>query len=149
MSPGQKVGQVAHQLGEDFFIARKQIGLDFKSTPHILFKGEIYADWLKGREWNAWLEESGFVERYGREAVEVLKIPDEDSRAPLIVVPGRGEPRGELINAANLVFPIGLLIIAIRFVLRVLLAVSGHVSVDPDESEEFGSSSSSAVESKA
>ena len=44
---------------------------------------------------------------------------------------------------------IGLLIIAIRFVLRVLLAVSGHVSVDPDESEEFGSNSSSAAESKA
>jgi TRAP-type C4-dicarboxylate transport system permease small subunit len=149
MTVSQKITQVGHQLGEDFFIARKQIGLDFKSTPHILFKGETYADWLKGKEWNAWLEESGFVERYGREAVEVLKIPDEDSRAPLIVVPGRGEPRGELINAANLVFPIGLLVIAIRFVLRVLLAVSGHVSVDADESEEFASDSSSAAESKA
>lgn len=149
MTAGQKIAQVGHQLEEDFFIARKQIGLDFKSTPHILFKGEAYAEWLKGKEWNAWLDDSGLVERYGREAVEVLKIPDEDSRAPLIVVPGRGEPRGELINAANLVFPIGLLIIAIRFVLRVLLVVSGHVSVDPDESDEFPSDESRAAESKA
>lgn len=149
MTAGQKVSQVAQQLEEDFFIARKQIGLDFKSTPHIVFRGESYADWLKGKEWNAWLEGSGLVERYGKEAVDVLKIPEEDSRAPLIVVPGRGEPRGELINAANLVFPIGLLIIAIRFVLRVLLAVSGHASVDPDESDEFPSDESGAAESKA
>jgi len=139
MSAGQKVGQVFHQLDEDFFIARKQIGLDLKSTPHILFKGQVYADWLKGKEWNAWLDDSGIPERYGKEAVEALKIPDEDSRAPLIVVPGRGEPRGELINAANLVFPIGLTIIALRFLLRILLAISGHVSVDPDESDEFPS----------
>ena len=51
---------------------------------------------------------------------------------PIVVVPERGEPRGELINAANLVFPIGLLIIAIRFVLLSLLAISGHSSVDPE-----------------
>jgi TRAP-type C4-dicarboxylate transport system permease small subunit len=149
MTAGQKIGQVFHQLDEDFFIARKQIGLDLKSTPHILFRGETYADWLKGKEWNAWLDDSGLPERYGKEAVEALKIPDEDSRAPLIVVPGRGEPRGELINAANLVFPIGLTVIALRFLLRVLLAVSGHVSVDPDESEEFGSDDADAEGSKA
>ncbi|HVU06095.1 MAG TPA: hypothetical protein VHE30_30300 [Polyangiaceae bacterium] len=139
MTAGEKFGQVMQQLDEDFFIARKQISLDIKSTPHILFRGETYADWLKGKEWNAWVDQSGLVERYGKEPVEALKIPDEDSRAPLIVVPGRGEPRGELINAANLVFPIGLFIIAIRFILRTLLALSGHVSVDPDESDEFPS----------
>jgi TRAP-type C4-dicarboxylate transport system permease small subunit len=137
MTAGAKVGQVFERLGEDFFIARKQIALDFKSTPHILFKGESYADWLHGAEWNAWVESAGFTERYGREAMEALKIPEDETRAPLVVIPGRGEPRGELINAAYLVFPIGLLIIAIRFVVRALLAVSGHVSVDPDESDEF------------
>jgi TRAP-type C4-dicarboxylate transport system permease small subunit len=136
---GEKIHQVAVQLDEDFFIARKQIALDFMSTPHIVFRGETYADWLKGKEWNAWLESSGLVERYGKDAVEGLKIPDDETRAPLIVIPGRGEPRGELINAAHLVFPIGLLIIAIRFVVRSILAISGHVSVDPDESDEFPS----------
>lgn len=134
---GEKFDAVVSHVGEDFFIARKQLALDFKSTPHILLKGQSYADWLTGKEWNEWIETSGFTERYGKEAVEGLKIPDEDTRAPLVVIPGRGEPRGELINAAYLMFPIGLFIIAIRFIVRTLLAISGHVSVDPDESEEF------------
>jgi TRAP-type C4-dicarboxylate transport system permease small subunit len=134
---GQKISRVFEQLGEDFFITRKQIGLDFKSTPHILFRGQVYAEWLKGKEWNDWLDNSGLPERYGKEATDALKIPEDETRAPLIVIPGRGEPRGELINSANLVFPIGLFVIAIRFVVRALLAISGHVSVDPDESDEF------------
>jgi len=136
-SAGKKIGQVASQLAEDFFIARKQIALDFKSTPHVMFKGETYSEWLTGKEWNAWVENAGFVERYGKDAVEGLKIPDADTRAPLVVIPGRGEPRGELINAAYLVFPIGLLIIAMRFIVRNLLVISGHVSVDTDESEDW------------
>jgi hypothetical protein len=129
---GKKIGQVLHQLGEDFFVARKQIALDFKSTPHVLFKGETYSEWLTGKDWNVWIEEAGFVERYGKEAVEGLKIPDADTRAPLIVIPGRGEPRGELINAAYLVFPIGLLVIAMRFIVRGLLVIAGWVSVDTE-----------------
>jgi TRAP-type C4-dicarboxylate transport system permease small subunit len=139
-SAGKKIGQVMHQLGEDFFVARKQIALDFKSTPHVLFKGETYSEWLTGKEWNAWIEDAGFAERYGKEAVEGLKIPDGDTRAPLIVIPGRGEPRGELINAAYLVFPIGLLVIAMRFIVRGLLVLSGWVSVDTDESEDWAES---------
>jgi TRAP-type C4-dicarboxylate transport system permease small subunit len=136
-SAGKKIGQVASQLGEDFFIARKQIALDFRSAPHVLLKGETYSEWLTGKEWNDWVENAGFVERYGKDAVEGLKIPDTDTRAPLVVIPGRGEPRGELINAAYLVFPIGLLVIAMRFIVRNLLVISGHVSVDTDESEDW------------
>ncbi|HEX7670553.1 MAG TPA: hypothetical protein VF395_13255 [Polyangiaceae bacterium] len=132
---GQKIHKVVEQLGEDVFIARKQLELDFKSMPHVLLRGETYADWLTGKEWNAWVESAGFVERYGKEATEAAKIPDDSTRAPLVVIPGRGEPRGELINAAYLVFPIGLIIIALRFIVRGLLAISGHVTVDPDESE--------------
>ena len=149
-SAGQKISRVVEQLGEDFFISRKQIALDFKSTPHILFRGQVYADWLTGKEWNAWLDDSGLPERYGKEATDGLKIPENETRAPLIVIPGRGEPRGELINSANLVFPIGLLVIAIRFVVRALLAVSGWASVDPDESDEFPESRDDPpVEAKA
>ena len=146
---GQKISRVMDQLGEDFFICRKQIALDFKSTPHILFRGESYADWFKGKEWNQWLDESGLPERYGKEPTDGLKIPDDETRAPLIVIPGRGEPRGELINAANLVFPIGLLIIAIRFIVRAILALSGHVSVDPDESDEFPSAEQSEAKAQS
>lgn len=134
---GKKIRQVAAQLGEDFFIVRKQVALDFKSMPHVLFKGETYSEWFTGREWNAWVESAGFAERYGEEAKERLKIPESDTRSPLVVIPGRGEPRGELINAAYLVFPIGLLIIAARFALRGILVMSGHASVDSDEAEEW------------
>ena len=133
----KKVAQVVAQLGEDFFIARKQIALDMKSAPHVLFKGESYSEWLTGKEWNAWVESAGFAERYGAGAMQSLKIPDDDTRAALVVVPGRGEPRGELINAAYLVFPIGFLIIAVRFVVRALLVVGGHAVVDSDEAEDW------------
>jgi TRAP-type C4-dicarboxylate transport system permease small subunit len=135
---GGKIERVIGQLGEDVFIARKQIALDFKAAPHVLLKGEPYSDWLTGKEWNAWVDSAGFAERYGEKAMGALRIPDDSTRAPLVVIPGRGEPRGELISAAYLVFPIGLLIIAVRFIVRGLLAISGHVKVDPDESEEWG-----------
>jgi TRAP-type C4-dicarboxylate transport system permease small subunit len=132
----RKLGQVVSQLGEDFFIARKQLELDFKSVPHVLLRGERYSDWLTGKEWNAWADTAGFRERYGQDAAEALHIPENETRAPLIVIPGRGEPRGDLINVAYLVFPIGLLVIALRFVVRGLLALSGHVSTNPEESDE-------------
>jgi TRAP-type C4-dicarboxylate transport system permease small subunit len=133
----RKVDQVAAQLGEDFFIARKQIALDLKSTAHVVVRGETYSDWLTGNEWNAWVDSAGFEERYGREATEAVKIPQADTRAPLVIVPGRGEPRGELINAAYLVFPIGLVIIAARFLVRGLLVLSGHASTESDEADDF------------
>ncbi|HVW30251.1 MAG TPA: hypothetical protein VHC69_33065 [Polyangiaceae bacterium] len=135
--PGKKFAQVASQLGEDSFIARKQVALDFKSVPHVLLKGETYSDWFTGKDWNAWLDDSGFIERYGKQATDDLKIPDGETRAPLVVIPGRGEPRGELISAAYLVFPIGLFVIALRFVLRGLLVLSGHASVEGEESEDW------------
>jgi len=134
--PGKKIGQVFSQMGEDFFIVRKQISLDMMSTPHVLFKGQTYSDWFTGKEWNAWLDSEGFVERYGKEATDGLKIPENETRAPLVVIPGRGEPRGELISAAYLVFPFGLVVIALRFVLRGLLVLSGHASTE-EESEEW------------
>ena len=134
---GKKVGQVLSQLGEDTFIVRKQVALDTMSVPHVIFKGQTYSDWFTGKEWNAWLDENGFVERYGKEGTDALKIPEDETRAPLVVIPGRGEPRGELISAAYLVFPIGLTVIALRFLLRALLVLSGHVNIDSEESDDW------------
>jgi TRAP-type C4-dicarboxylate transport system permease small subunit len=133
----KKLGQVTAKLGEDLFIARKQLALDVMSVPHVVFRGETYSEWLTGKQWNTWLDASGFAERYGQKGTEALKIPEHDTRAPLVVIPGRGEPRGELISAAYLVFPVGLFVIALRFVLRGLLLVSGHVTVDAEESDDW------------
>jgi hypothetical protein len=128
-SVGEKVEAVGRGVGEHAFVARKQIALDLKCLPHVL-AGESYADWLTGEEWNRWLESAGFVERYGAKKIEALRIPADAKRAPIVVVPGVGEPRGALTHAANLVFPFGLLIIALRFVLLSLLTLSGQMKLD-------------------
>ena len=132
-----KARQVLRELGEDAFIARTQLLLDVKTVPHVIFRGEPYAEWLHGDEWNAFLLRSGFVERYGREATEALRVPPDETRAPVVAIPGRGEPRGELINAANLVYPVGLLDIGLRFLLRALLVATHHVGTEPDEDDEL------------
>lgn len=136
MTAKQKMGQVGARLAEDAFITKTQLLLDFRAAPHVLLKGEPYAEWLRGREWNEFLASSGLVERYGRDKVRPLEIAESESRAPLIVIPGRGEPRGELISAANLVFPIGLVVIALRFLLRALLVLTGQADTAPDEGED-------------
>ena len=67
---GQKVATVGHGLGESWFILRKQIALDFKSLPHMLEGRAVRRTGSTGREWNAWLEDAGFVERYGKEKID-------------------------------------------------------------------------------
>ena len=47
----------------------------------------------------------------------------------MVVVPN-GSPRGLLVHVLNLAFPIGLVIIALRLLLRMILVVSGHDSVE-------------------
>ncbi len=126
-----KVSAVGKGLGEDWFILRKQVDLDVKTFPHVA-KGQSYSDWLTGREWNAWVDSHGFAERYGQDKVKDLKLPADAKRSPIVVVPEVGEPRGELVSAANLVVPFGLFVIAIRFILLSLLAISGHMSIEPE-----------------
>jgi hypothetical protein len=137
MRGGEKISLVTSGIGENFFIARKQIALDFKSLPHVL-KGERYSEWMSAAEWNAWVDSAGFVERYGEEKTALLKVADDVNRAPIVLIPEKGEPRGELAKAANLVFPIGLFIIALRFILLALLALSGHKNIDPEAAHEMG-----------
>jgi TRAP-type C4-dicarboxylate transport system permease small subunit len=121
-----KVGFVARGLAEDAFIFRKQLSLDARSLPHVL-SGNSYSEWLKGREWNQWLDEAGFAERYGKSALEPLKIPADATRTPIVVVPEQGEPRGQLMRIGNLFFPLGLFVIALRFVILALLALGGRM----------------------
>jgi hypothetical protein len=136
-SIGTKIGRIGHGLSESWFVLRKQIALDFKSLPHML-RGEPYQDWLDGKTWNAWLVDAGFDERFGKEAMEQIRIPDDARRSPMVVIPGEGEPRGALTHAANLVFPIGLFIIACRFVLLALLTLSGHRKVEAEAHVDLG-----------
>jgi hypothetical protein len=58
-------------------------------------------------------------------------------RMPQVAVPGTGEEaRGLLIRELNFVFPVGLGVIAIKFLLRILLLISGRASVDPEAAHQ-------------
>ena len=103
----------------------RQASLDLKSLPHVL-AGEPYDRWMTATEWNAWLDGAHWTAHFDPVAVDALHMdpsaPDA-TRAPQVSCPGTGEePGGLLIRDLNLVFPFGLAILAVKFLLRVLLA---------------------------
>lgn len=130
-------------MGEHAFLTRKQISLDLRSLSHVI-AGDPYDRWMSGTEWNEWVKSAGFSGRYPQEQVDGLIVPEDSlSHSPLVIDPG-GEPtRGMLVHALNLVFPFGLLVIALRFLLRILLAISGHIDLDPDAAHQSEPSNSS------
>lgn len=127
---GKKVSQVLHETSEHRFLAFRQMELDIRTLPHVL-KGERYDSWLKGSEWNEWIEKGGWERHYTKEQVEALKLPESalgDNITPLVIVPD-GTNRGILAHDLFLLFPFGMLMIGLRFLLRCVLAASGHVKV--------------------
>jgi hypothetical protein len=144
---GQKIEHALHEMGEHFFLARKQIGLDLRSLPHVL-GGKRYDQWMTGRAWNEWVDGAGFAARYTAEQVQTIKVPDDTpTHSPLVVSPLGNTTRGMLVHTLGLVFPFGLLAIGLRFLLRAILSLSGHFSVDPNEAhkEDLGRSAEEAV----
>jgi TRAP-type C4-dicarboxylate transport system permease small subunit len=134
--PSSKIDRVSHEIGQDLFLAERQISLDLKAFPKVL-GGTPYAKFLTAKEWNAWLREGGWEKHFAVEDVKALELPEDgsvDFRTPAVTsVPGGTERiHMLLVPVLNLVFPFGLLVIAIRFVLRSLLALSGWVKVDPN-----------------
>jgi hypothetical protein len=54
-------------------------------------------------------------------------------RMPQVPVPGTGEEaRGLLVRELDFVFPFGLAVIALKFLLRILLILMGRIDVDPE-----------------
>jgi len=129
---GAKASLVMRELGEHTFLTRKQIGLDLRSFPHVLI-GDRYDRWMTAPQWNAWVSGAGFADRYPEAQVKNLFIPDDaPPHAPLVLSPDGEATRGILEHDLNFVFPFGLLVIGLRFLLRILLALSGHIDLDPD-----------------
>jgi TRAP-type C4-dicarboxylate transport system permease small subunit len=137
--PGQKVDVVTKAMSDDFFMMGRQISLDLRSLPRVLV-GTKYDGWMKAKEWNDWLKGADWAAHYKPEDVQNLVLPEDQPdavRTPAVNVPGGMEQaRGMLIKDLNFVFPFGLLMIAFRFILRSLLAISGHIRVDPDAAHE-------------
>ncbi len=136
-----KISKVASGVGEQFFYFRKQVGLDLRALPAVISGKQWDADdRMNGREWNEWLESAGFVDRYSKEEIATLRAPDnalDEPRAPFVVQPGPKPASGLLIRGMDLfIFPPGFFLIGLRFLLRVLLMLAGHISADPDARTE-------------
>jgi TRAP-type C4-dicarboxylate transport system permease small subunit len=131
----QKLDVVERGVSSDFFLMGRQISLDVRSLPRVL-AGTKYDGWLKASEWNAWLTGADWAAHFKQEDVNNLLLPADKPdavRSPAVNVPGgMDQATGLVIRDLNFVFPFGLLMIALRFLLRALLAISGHVRVDPD-----------------
>ncbi len=137
-SAGEKVAHVAHHVGDHAFLLRKQLGLDLGALPYVI-KGEKWNhdSRMNGREWNRFLDEGGFAERYGAANVADVRATDAEldaPRRPFVVLPG-GSAAGALIHTLDLIFTVGFLMIGLRFLLRALLVQGGCMSHDPHATE--------------
>ncbi len=133
---GVKIAHAAHEISDHFFYTRKQLGLDLRSLPRVL-GGTRYDQWMSAAAWNEWVDGAGFEDRFTPEEVKSIKVPGNNgSHVPLVLSPTGENTRGLLNNTLGLVFPFGLFAIALRFLLRAVMTLSGHLSADPDEAHK-------------
>jgi TRAP-type C4-dicarboxylate transport system permease small subunit len=132
---GEKLAEMGRTLSADLFLLGRQASLDVRTLPHVI-AGSPYDQWMTTSEWNAWLDGADWSAHFETSAVDALRMDPSAptvTRMPQVTVPGTGEQaRGLLIREFNLVFPLGLAIIAIKFLIRVLLVLSGHIELHPE-----------------
>lgn len=134
-SPGEKVSHVLHEMGTDLFLLGRQISLDLRSIPHVLV-GDKYSDYLHPQAWNDWVRNADWAGHFAPDDVQTLIMDESNasiSRLPVISIPGSAENvPGLLVRDFDLILPFGLVVLAVRFLIRSILALTGHVRVDPD-----------------
>jgi len=139
MSFGERLGKVEHEASRDVFLLRQQMKLDLHTLPKAI-TGKKYKDYLKADEWNGWMNGGSWTSYFRADDVKAQMMDPKDqslTRLPLINIPGTGEETsGLLIRDVDFVFPFGLLMIAIRFLLRCVLALGRAVRVDPDAAHD-------------
>jgi hypothetical protein len=134
-------------------VLRKQIALDLGAVPYVV-AGKKWNDpeRMNGRDWNERLETGGWVERYGREKTDAIKAPEsqlDQSWTPFVVIPDTST-RGLLLTGIDLfLWPIGFLAIGLKFLLRALLILSGHVRGSPEGVGEKGEEEGAPAEEAA
>jgi hypothetical protein len=135
----EKLATVKHEISADFFLLGRQAALDLETLPRVI-GGTPYDKWMTARGWNAWLDGAAWTDHYERSAVDGLHMdPSAPAafRMPQVAVPGTGEEaRGLLIRELNFVFPVGLAVIALKFLVRILLLLGGRANLDPDAAHE-------------
>ena len=133
---GAKITNAAHEISDHFFYTRKQLGLDLRSLPRVL-GGARYDQWMSASAWNAWVDGAGFEDRFTPDEVKSIKVPEDNgAHVPVVLSPKGENTRGLLNETLGLVFPFGLFAIALRFLLRAVMTLSGHLSADPDEAHK-------------
>lgn len=135
----QKFAGVRNISEKHRFVFYKQIGLDFRTMPDVVFSGVRWdaPTRLNGKQWNTWLDEAGFSEEFTAEEVALMKAPvamENEPRVPIVTLPGEAA-KGALEHDLNLLWPLGLFWMGVRVILRALLVLSGHASVEPDADE--------------
>jgi hypothetical protein len=132
---GEKLAAGVRTMAADVFLFGRQTSLDLKTLSHVIV-GAPYDQWMTAAEWNAWLDGADWTAHFEKSAVDALHMDPSAptaTRMPQVAVPGTGEQaRGLLIREFNLVFPLGLAVIAIKFLIRVLLVLSGHIELHPE-----------------
>ena len=133
--PGSKIDFVWKQTQRDLFLSGRQISLDLKTFPKVLV-GTPYGGFLTGAEWNAWLHDADWGKHFDLADIKAMEMDEKGDafRTPAVTaVPGAGDRVYQLlVRECNFVFAFGLLVIALRFVLRSLLAIGGWIKVDPN-----------------
>lgn len=129
---GAKISRSLHEMGKHAFLTRKQIGLDLRTLPRVLM-AERYDHWMSASTWNEWVKDAGFEEHFNKVEIQGILVPEpSDPHTPLVISPDGESMRGMLTHDLGLVFPFGLFMIGIRFLLRAILTISGHIPADPD-----------------
>lgn len=134
----ERLTVVATSASKDLFLLRKQLLLDLKTLPRVI-TGERYDQWLTASAWNAWIQGGGWEDYYPPAAVTAILAPSSDpdqKRMPAVVEPGTGLGRGLLIRDLDFILPFGLFVVALKFLLRILLVLSGQVKVDPNAAHD-------------
>jgi hypothetical protein len=131
---GEKLGVVVKETESDFFLLGRQASLDIRSLPHII-AGTSYETWMSAADWNAWLDGADWSSHFDKAAVDAQKMDASAPGAahiPAVEVPGSGgAARGLLIRELDFIFPFGLLMIALKFLLRIAIVLSGNIRLDP------------------
>jgi TRAP-type C4-dicarboxylate transport system permease small subunit len=132
---GEKLAMVKEKVSADFFLLGRQASLDWKSVGRVL-GGTPYDKWMTATEWNAWLDGADWAGHFDKTAVTAVRMDASQPNAvrmPQVPVPGTGEEApGLLVRELDFVFPFGLAVIALKFLLRILLIAMGRIDVDPE-----------------
>ena len=127
---GDKARGVLTWMRTDLFVLGRQITLDVRTLPRVL-AGQKWDDYLTVPQWNDWIRGADWQSEFGKDRADGFIRPDGPTKMEP-VVPRIAAKEGQLIRDLSFVFPVGFVMIGLRFLLRILLVLGGRIKLDPD-----------------